>query len=165
MAKAKSTVSEKIQKKANGLRQTSKFIRSAKTDMAKEFVSGFTEGALSATDLYTGVLEVYLHGLKATRTIFAEIESNPKFRAQVETFVANIIEDVAARSNEFANVMDSVANSPKIQDAIEEAKLAIEGIGKHLGSVRGFGKRRKFSVVRDEDAPEKKSASTRKSKK
>ena len=153
MAKAKTTpVAETIKRKANHLRGKAKGIRAAKSEIAQEFVTGFAEEGFKQAEILAGVFEVYVHAARATRTIFVEIERDPKFRAQIEVFVANVIEDASSRVNEIANIMDSVANSPEIQKAIEEAKLAIEGIVKHLESFAGLRKKSsKFSVIKTED--------------
>lgn len=168
MAKANTPIAEKIQKKANNLRMKAKMVRAAKSEIAEQVVSGFAEGGLKQAELLAGVFEVYLHAARATRTIFAEIERDPKFRAQIETFVANIIEDVSSRLNELSNIMDSVAKSSEIQNAIEEAQTAIKGIVEQISGVKRFGKR-KLSVVEDDDDAvvntRRKSASGRKGKK
>jgi hypothetical protein len=160
MAKAKKpATAQGLQRSAEKLRKTAKQARLGKNFIADAFVEGFAKSGMIQSDMCLKALEIYTHAFRATRTIFAEVEKNPKFRAQIETLVANIVEDVAARINEFANVLESVSKSEDVVQAFDDATIAIAGLLEQYSSLRrglrSVGKkksRRGLSVVKD-DSP------------
>lgn len=104
-------------------------------------------------------------------TIGSEIKENTKLQEQASTFVANLIDNGAARIHELANIVESVAKQPAIRDAMTQAASATESFGEVMDEVismatqAGRRKSSHLSVVEEATRKEKKSAATRRPKK
>lgn len=68
-------------------------------------------------------------------TLGQQLAINKRLQTQAITFASNLVDNGAARLHELANIVESVANQPEVQDAAEQAAAASTSFGEVVTEV------------------------------
>jgi wyosine [tRNA(Phe)-imidazoG37] synthetase (radical SAM superfamily) len=107
------------------IRGFSKGVREQKEAAATSLIKGLSDASTGfLINFYVYKIIAEFFGLIAHA--FKAFKEDEGIQLALKTMVANIIEDVASRINEFANLVDKVGAHPRVMKSIEAVNDAVE---------------------------------------
>ena len=125
MSPTNSSNSSSVSQLVSSIRKTANELKEAKHAVGTSAVNGL-KWLLKPIEGYLGGLRATLSAVTSVHTCLSVAVENKSTAEAIQQLMSNFVQDSANRLNEAANIIEHLGKDVRVQQAVEDAKIAVD---------------------------------------